>query len=434
MNNVLRDPSEARRKSREDSKVMRRDPRIEASLKKRKLATVQLNWSVEPEDDKNEAQLAGAKKLTEHLEAFDLDELLENLLDALWYGPGPAELMVAYDERDRDYKIKGTRSIHGDSVVFDALGNPLLRVGAGYPSADSVAGWESKVRPLTATEREIFVLHTFNPAAPEFFTPEEAAIIFHGSGLREDVWYYWWISNHIHKQWVFFLERYAGGVVVIAHADTVPAREAAEKAIRELKDGGYLLMPIPGDAIDIKGFDIQIKEAPANSGQLFSEYVDGFTGAYIKRIIEGQSLTSEAGPTGLGSGLAQAHQDTFAMFIEYDARRLARTITEQVVRRLQRWNGIMPDVRFQFKFAIDERTKKEAMEAVHIAHGMGVSFKETEVREITGLSKPDEDDDIIGGEHVPISQNGFDGSGALGNNGAPNRISELLGDGNNNGD
>ena len=73
MDNVLRDPSEARRKSREQSKVMRRDPRVEASLKKRKLATTQLNWSLEPEDDKDEAQLSGAKKLTEHLEAFDLD-------------------------------------------------------------------------------------------------------------------------------------------------------------------------------------------------------------------------------------------------------------------------------------------------------------------------------------------------------------------------
>lgn len=398
MDFVLRDPSIARRKSREDSKLMRRDPRIEAPLKKRKLAVVQLKWSIMPEDEEDEGQVEAAKQLTSLIEAFDFAELLENLLEAVWYGPGPAELVVSYDEREGLYKIDRTLAIHGDSVVFDAFGEPLLRVGAGYTGKDVIFGWESRVRHLNQVERELFVLHTFNPSAAEFFTPEESALVFHGTGLREDVWHYWWLSHHIHKQWVYFLERYAGGIVVIAHPDTAGGREAAEVAVRDYKDGNFLLVPIPGDATDIKAFDIQIKEAPSNTSQLFLEYVDGFTGGYIKRIIEGQILTSEAAPTGLGSGVAKAHENTFQMYVEYDARRLARTITTQVVARLQRWNNILPDVRFNFEFAIDEVSKKETMEAVHLAHSMGVRFKEDDVRDITGLGRPDDEDDVIGGE------------------------------------
>ncbi|MDK1021938.1 MAG: DUF935 family protein [Candidatus Hydrogenedentes bacterium] len=438
MNRVLRDPSEARRKSREDSRIMRRDPRIEASLKKRKLYTAALKWSIVPEDDKDAGQIEAAETLTDYLESFDLVELIENLLEAIWYGPGPAELMVGFDERGRDYRVTGTRAIHPDSVVFDADGTPLLRVGAGYRGDNAIAGWESRARPLNAVERQIFILHTFNPAAPEFFVPEEAALIYHGSGLREDVWYYWWISNHIHKQWVYFLERYAAGIVMIKHPDTQAGRDAAEAAVRDYKDGNFLLVPIPGDAVDIKAFDIEIKEAPGNVGQLFMDYVDTFTGGYIKQIIEGQVLTSDVGATGLGSGVAQAHESTFQTYIEYDARRLARTLTNQLVARLQSWNNILPDVRFKFEFAIGETTKKETMEAVQAAHAMGVQFKEGEVRDITGLSKPDDGDDVIGGEQMTDqfdfgeglrSPNGDNGVAA-----GSNRISGLLDDDSHNGD
>lgn len=398
MNGVLRDPSEARRRSRVDSRQMRRDPRIEKSVKKRKLATGGLRWNIEPEDEMDEGEIEAAGTIKKMLERFDLVELIENLLEALWHGPGAGELIVEYDDRDRQYVVSGTRSIHSDSVVFDMYGEPLLRVMGGSPKAQS--GFESPVRRLTPQEKQVFMLHIFNPAAPDFWTPEENALVFHGSGLREDVWYPWWISNHIHKQWVYFLERYAGGVVSIAHADTVEARDAAEEAIRNYKDGGYLLIPIHGDSVDIKAFEFDIKEAPSNSAGMFMDYVDGFTGGLIKQIIEGQILTSDAAPTGLGSGVAKAHENTFQMYTEYDARRLARTLTKQLVWRLQRWNNIMPDKRFTFEFAIDEVDVKDKMTAVKQAYDMNCKFVEDEVRELTGLSKPTEEDEVVGGTQM----------------------------------
>ncbi len=395
MNGVLRDPSEARRRSREDSRQMRRDPRIEKSLKKRKLATGALKWDIEPEDEGDAGQIEAAAEIKKKIERFDVVELIENLLESLWYGPGAAELIVEFDERDRDYIVSGTRPIHGDSVVFDAYGTPYLRVMGGHPNA--VSGFESPVRRLSKEEQQVFMLHTFNPAAPDFWVPEENALIFHGQGLREDVWYPWWISNHIHKQWVYFLERYAGGIVSIAHADTIEARDAAEEAIRNYKDGGYLLIPIFGDSIDIKAFEFNIQEAPNNSAGMFSDYVDGFTGGLIQQIIEGQTLTSDVGATGLGSGVAQAHENTFLMFVKYDARRLGRTLTEQLVWRLQRWNNIMPDKRFTWQFAIDETDIKDKMAAVKTAYEMNVQFVADEIRQMTGLSKPTDEDEVVGG-------------------------------------
>lgn len=395
MNGVLRDPSEARRRSREDSRTMRRDPRIEKSLKKRKLATAGLKWDIEPEEEDDEGQIEAAATIKKIIERFDYIELIENMLEALWYGPGPAELIVEFDERDRLYVISGTRALHGDSVVFDAYGQPLLRVMGGHPAAEP--GFESPVRKLTPAEQQVFMLHVFNPAAPDFWTPEENALVFHGQGLREDVWYPWWISNHIHKQWVYFLERYAGGIVTIAHADFPEAREAAEEAIRNYKDGGYLLVPMMGDAVDIKAFTFDIQEAPSNSAGMFMDYVDGFTGGLIKQIIEGQILTSEAAATGLGSGVAKAHENTFQMYTEYDARRLGRTLTKQLVWRLQRWNNIMPEKRFSWEFAVDETDIKDKMTAVKQAYDMNVQFVADEVRQLTGLSKPTPEDEVVGG-------------------------------------
>lgn len=132
MDGILRDPSLARQKSRAQSNVMRRDPTIQAPLAKRKLATVGLRWGIVPEDDSDEGQVEAANLIEKDIRGFDYEELLENLLEAIWFGPGPAEHVVDFDDRDRRFKIVGTRPIHGDSLVFDFDGNPYIRVGPGY--------------------------------------------------------------------------------------------------------------------------------------------------------------------------------------------------------------------------------------------------------------------------------------------------------------
>lgn len=419
MSRILRDPSKARRESRENSKAMRSDPRIEKCLRKRKLATLGLNFSIMPEDEKDEGQQDAAKVIDGMVRSFDFEELIENALEAIWYGSGPCELMVGFDDRDRVFRVLGTRSIHGDSLVFNVEGEPFIRVGAGYKGNDWVSAFESRARPLSTAERDILFLHTYNPAAPDYFDPQESGLIFHGQGLREDVFYPWLFSHKMHMQWVYFLERYAGGIVIIVHADTDAARDAAEDAVRDYKDGNFILMPVHGDAVDIKAFDVQIKEAPSNTANLYYQYVEEFTGRLIQHAIEGQELTSNVGPTGLGSGLSKTHMNTFQMFVEYDARRLARTLTEQLVWRLQAWNGIMPEARLRWQFSMDDVNIAEQMSAVQAAYMMGVTFKANEVRELTGLSKPDDDDEIVGNammlgdeqQEFAFGENGQNGTG-----------------------
>lgn len=424
--NILADPSVSRRKSRQDSNAMRLDPRVTSSLAKRKMALLAMNWSIVPEDDEDDGQQEAASELERMITSFDHEELSENLLEALWFGPGPAELQVGFDERDRQFRVISSRPIHGDSVVFRTDGTPFLRVGAGYRGNDRVGAFESAARPLTAAEREIFIMHTFNPTAAEFFTPEEAALIFHGKGLREDIWFPWWISHHIHQQWVNFLERYASGIVVILHEDTDEAREKAIEAVASYRNDNALLVPIHADGAAIKKFDVQVVELPANTAEHFLTYIENFVGKHIRHVIEGQDLTSETAPTGLGSGVAKAHQDTFAMFNRYDAIRLGRTLTEQLVWRLQRWNGILPDVRMKWEFAVEDKDPKEVMQSVRLAHSMGVRFIENQVRELTGLSEPTEDDTVIGGMMAGASPAAGQQLNLFENNGNGDRFEDRL--------
>ncbi len=72
----------------------------------------------------------------------------------------------------------------------------------------------------------------------------------------------------------------------------------------------------------------------------------------MKRYILGQTLTSEAEATGLGSGVADAHLATFADIVAYDARNLEETLTEDFVLPIQRWNFPKSD-RFYMRFVID---------------------------------------------------------------------------------
>jgi phage gp29-like protein len=167
-----------------------------------------------------------------------------------------------------------------------------------------------------------------------------------------------------------------------------------ENVLANLTNDNSVLLPQSGTE---KIYDIDIKEPNAGRAQVFMELVNWFSGK-IKEAILGQSLSSEAASTGLGSGVANLHADTLSRIIRYHADALADSLTTDFVRVVAKMLGATDSEvnALRFNFAPERPDPKERLEAVEKFVAMGGRVSEREVRDLLGLSEPKEDEPILG--------------------------------------
>jgi phage gp29-like protein len=146
-------------------------------------------------------------------------------------------------------------------------------------------------------------------------------------------------------------------------------------------------------------YDIDIKDANAGRAQIFMEMVD-WCSSKLKEAILGQSLSSEAGSTGLGSGVADLHADTLSRVIRYHADALAESITTDLVRVVAKMLGASDDEAraIRFNFAPERPDTKERLEAVQKFVELGGRVSEREVRDLLGLAEPMDGEPVLGGK------------------------------------
>jgi phage gp29-like protein len=164
-------------------------------------------------------------------------------------------------------------------------------------------------------------------------------------------------------------------------------------------------------------YDIDIKDANAGRAQIFMELVNWLS-SKLKEAILGQSLSSEAGGTGMGSGVADLHADTLSRVIRYHADALAESVNSDLVRVIATMLGASEEEArgIRFEFAPERPNAKERMEAIQAFVQLGGRVSEREVRDLLGLSEPEDGEAILGGGQ---------GAGA-----SDNPLAALLGKGN----
>jgi phage gp29-like protein len=169
-----------------------------------------------------------------------------------------------------------------------------------------------------------------------------------------------------------------------------------ENVLANLTNDNSVLLPQSGTE---RIYDIDIKEPNAGRAQVFMELIDWFS-AKLKEAILGQSLSSEAGSTGLGSGVANLHADTLSRIIRYHADALADSLTQDFVRVVARMLGADEELaqRIRFVFAPERPDPKERLEAIEKFVAMGGTVSEREVRDLLGLSQPAEGDAVLGAQ------------------------------------
>jgi len=129
-----------------------------------------------------------------------------------------------------------------------------------------------------------------------------------------------------------------------------------------------------------------------------------FFGHKIKRYILGQTLTSEADATGLGSGVADAHMATYADIIQYDSINQEESLTEDFLRPIQLWN-FPSSAMYYLRFKIDTESEdaERKMQGFKQAWDMGMRIKAADVADVIGASIATDEDQQLFNPQVALA-------------------------------
>jgi len=425
--------------SRENAELMRNELAIMECLEARMRSTALLNWHITPYDDsldertkdvlkaaninnnRWDAQELAAKLSLILARTPNLTKLFYSLMDAIWYGRYASEQFFTPTTiqgiSNRTMVIKRWEPRHGDKLIFryddgfydhdpDQVG---IRVGAGYAIQEEFLDWAGnshrKVEPtqmglayfLDKAERRRMAVHKHIIEDSDFYNPLKAGSI-HGIGIRSRIYWTWYAYSECLKLLLEYLERSALGIEIWRYPAHNPQakQQATDAAQRRGAPGRSILMvPVPeGEAADL--YDVQIVEPGLHGADVLQNVLDKYFGHKIKRYILGQTLTTEAGATGMGSGVAQAHQATYADIVRFDSLGLAETITHDIVRVLQLINfpgshGIW----LRFQFDTESPLMEYKLSAYRQAWEMGASIRTDDIFNLLGAAKPHENDETL---------------------------------------
>jgi hypothetical protein len=405
---------EALRDNRDNALAMFRDGWIQAMLRERIRGTAGLKWHLEPDDARDPHQQHAAEIVTAAIKRTPrLRRFLRQLLLAIWYGRCANQVIWDWQpvNGQRALVVKKWLPIDGDKLVFTHAHEPIVLVHAGetnrLPRSEIVTTDRGLGLLLKGSWRQRFLLHTADPADSDFFAGEQASSI-HGVGLRH--WSYWlWFLRDEYLSWITDqLERTGLGLVVMLYEQGNTEAEAAmEKVAKDYSRRSIVKIPVPPGMMQARtggrANGIEIVETPTAGIEILDKLRIRLEDQ-MERLFIGQSMSSgKDDEDGLGgSGRAKFAEATKRDIIRDDADDLAESNTGSdhepgLVSMIFRWT--LPQYYGKFglrwMFDLEEVDTEKRMEAVLKAFQVGVDFKKDEVRELTGLSKPEEQDETV---------------------------------------
>ena len=238
---------------------------------------------------------------------------------------------------------------------------------------------------LTPSERECFVVNHFEPEDADYWEPDLAGGVM-GTGIRSRIYWLWYLKQQILAQVINFTERFANGFTIYYYDASNPsARGEMLKALQEQDPNtNSLLLPKFGEG---SKNGVERLEVGSTTPAFLLSLIDDVCNDPIRKYILGQDLSSDTAPTGLGSGVAQAHTDTLSKIIKYDAQNDDETLTTDLVAVLYKYN--CPGVPVgRFVSDIDTPNATEVLGNAQIMQQMGLAIDADHLYDVTGLPKP----------------------------------------------
>jgi phage gp29-like protein len=153
-----------------------------------------------------------------------------------------------------------------------------------------------------------------------------------GGPLRSLIWWYF-LGTQDREWWARFLDRY-GAPFLVGHYDQ------ADDDSRSILMQAFSLATTLGGIVVSRSTDVELKQAATkDAGEAF-EVFHRVANQEISKLILGQTLSSDAQSTGLGSGVANEQGEIRQDKRQADARRLGNTIRCELFRQLITINGL----------------------------------------------------------------------------------------------
>lgn len=400
-------PDVAYQMDRQLQRAMIQDPVVMEPLEGRMLPVSLLDWVIKPEDENDAEQKAAAKiveSIIRNIPSFL--KLKKALMWGLWYGRYGVELRFAWDrdpgktygdrlkeikegKPDKLLTVAGWTPVHGDKIkMHQATGDFGVYVNTGefQRNPNLGRGHEANVYWIRGTVRDRWIVHRHEILDGDFFEPEKAGSIS-GVGLRERVWWPWWFKQQALGWMMNWMERLGMGFT-IWYFDEDNAESEAKVREAATRYRGDTQITFPRGRDGSRGSGIDRIEASTAGGQFVIQVIDDYFGGQIKIMIAGQTLTSETGPTGLGSNVAEKHADTKELFLRFDAANLDETLTTYLVSVIQRW--CFPKLRGKLRYesVIQKQDPEAVMNAADKLFNWGAELPEDHLRETVGIPKP----------------------------------------------
>ena len=408
---------EALQNSLENARFMELDVGLQECLQARSRSAALLNWHLEPEDPESTEQNAFCEHYTKLLQRIPrFMQYRECLLRAIWFGRYANSMVYGWEQvGGKMYLVVNKwRPVHGDKLVF--------RVDDGSPDVDPDQvgiriGWTMGHRPggypdievtdrgrayfLTPDERKLLIVHKHQLEDADFSDPRSAGRI-HGVGIRSRI--YWeWMQKQETLRWLMeYLERSAFGLDLWFYPyGNADARNemvnAANSRISNFRN--QIFIPVPADG-STNQYGVQHVETGMAGVEALMNMIERYFGHRAKRLILGQTLTSESEGGGLGSdGIARVHLGTFKDIVTYDAINLQETITTDLIEPGKNFN-FRHARHFKVRFVIETEQvdQEERLKQIKEAVEMGVEIGQDFIRKMLKIPVPIPGEKILGQE------------------------------------
>jgi hypothetical protein len=383
-----------------NAKAMAKDPVIQKAIDKRSRPVCQLEWQLEPIDPSVPSQVESAHLLTKVLEHTPRFQQFKHTLlnEALFYGRAGLVAKLQYDFVDSVPRlvVKDWFPVHADKIIFKFDGTPGVLVNSATFTGTTEITDRGMAHFFTPDELETFYWHEFEPTDADFFDNELAGGV-HGVGFRGKLYFYWWLKTNLESQMLDFLQKIGQGFTIFYYEAGNEQSKAEVMAAAQTQIGNNVYL-FPRNKLGegpygaSGGPGIQHVPIPMQGTNFYFQMIDYYNSIFTDYIL-GEALTTSTAATGLGSGVAQAHEDTADDRVKYDATDLEHPL-QRLVNTLNRWNcpGNPPP---KFSFLTEKRNPGEYMESVEFAYGLGLGIGENDLRETLGLPEPAPGESIL---------------------------------------
>ena len=401
----------------ENALAMRRDCYIRSLLQERAMPTVNRKWQIVGDSKTDPTQVATAKaltaitKLTPHLK-----RQLKYLCEATWYGRYGSQIVWRQRRvlgQDR-WCVVRHKPVNGDKIQYQWDGTPCVAIStqiAGQFPPDAIINTDRMpvLRLIRDSWRQQFIIHRHEVDDADYFDGEMAGAV-EGVGLRTVIYWAWWLRDEMLSWAVDFMRRVGtmGLLIFPYEAGNDASKQKAEENAQAVCEKTAMTMPVH---LDGRGGNalapIHITSNTQGIDALQRMIADYFE-AHIERMIVGQSMSSGTDSSGSlgGTGRAEFAENTKFQLLHYDADNLAETLTSDLIAPMMKLNFPQFDFPMRLEFQVEDPDQKEKAESVKSLAPLGVTFDLDEVRELTGMSKPADGAETIGGKEAPPAPGG----------------------------